>query len=107
MAKNNQKSTPSLKKRRALTDSILAKWEKQNYVFIRFIDGDKHNLRSTNLAWINLVDVLQHRHYVCDWDLPLNKQECMLLEDESWVSGLRITRAETPTSQTSSQPASA
>ena len=102
-----QKSTTSLKKKQMLSDSILAKWKKQNYVFIRFIDGHKHNLKSDNLEYVSLNDVLQHRNYICDWDLHLNKQERALLQDESWVSGLHVTRVETPTSQTSSHPASA
>ena len=94
-------------KRQRLTDSILNKWRERRFWFVRFIDGDKRNLNITNLVWIHLADVLQHRDYIIDWDCDLTSHERSLLQDESWISGLRLTREDTPTSQTSSQPASA
>jgi len=102
-----RRTTVSRTKRERLTSSILKKWRERNCWFVRFVNGDTLGCRRENLEWIHLADVLLHPEYTVDWDCGLTNQERALLEDESWVSGLRITRAETPTSQTSSQPASA
>lgn len=72
-----------------LTNSILKKWKKQGS-FIRFLNGDKNDLRVSNLAYVSLQEAMEHIHdWVVDWDLNLNNREKMLvLFDENWRNGL-------------------
>jgi hypothetical protein len=71
-----------------LTTSILNKWKAQR-TFIRFMDGNIHNLMVSNLQYVGLLDALGHiDDWKVDWDLELTPEEIALVRDPTWRAGL-------------------
>lgn len=85
------RSTLSEQLLRRLTNSIIRKWEERRH-FVRFLDGDIHNLRASNLGYITIKDMVDNFDSIrCDWDITLTKPEKKLVLDPVWRAGFRFT----------------
>ena len=70
---------------------IIEKWNERDGYFIKFKDGDTHNINVNNLEYISFKDTF-NQHYTkqrVDWDADLTKKEQRFVI-ENWSNWSKI-----------------
>lgn len=78
------------------TESILQKWASQGFSFVHYLDGNRANLKPSNLAWVSEKELLQRFELLersTDWDFFLTPAEADLVRMPEWRRNLFLAHS--------------